>query len=947
MNSSSKNTSDHTWALWAAFLLGLAAILWVGAGFVGTSHIALAMTFAIAVAYLVGALEIRRYRGLTQGLAVALVKVPEPLNQLGDWLPGVPQPLQYPVRQRIEGERAALPGLSLTPYLIGLLVMLGMLGTFLGMVVTFKGAVFALEGSADLQAIRAALAAPIKGLGFAFGTSVAGVATSAMLGLMSALSRRERLAVVRTLDARIATAFHPFTLAFQRNASFAAMQAQASALPAVVDQLQALMSQMEQRGQQLDTQLQSRQDQFHKETAAAYTGLGQTVALSLQESLTASARIAGETIQPVVESAMKAIAEESTRLHGRVSESVQAQLKGLSSEFSAVTSTVADTWKQALDTQARTNTELVSGLGLALVGFNETLEQRSQLLLGTMSEAMGRQQSEQALAEQSKQAVWAQTLQSQAEASEAMVGRLGDALAGFSNSFEQRTQTLLSNMGEAMERVRLEQAEAEQGKQAAWAQTLQSQATASEQMVARLDEALAGFSHTFEQRTSALLSNMGESMGRVQSAQALAEQGKQAAWVQTLHSQATASEKMVAQLSDALAGFNATFEQRANALLANVGQSMNQSQAEHAEAEQQKLAAWTQALQTMAAALQSEWHTVGSQNLAQQQAVGRSLAQAAEAIQHSPTEQARQTQAEMSRLLAASEALVKARSEAEAQWAAQQGERMDQLAGLWRSELAALRTEESARGESAVARLADWQDSLTTQLQTLRREEDQRGEAAVNRLGELQTAMASHLATLGEALEAPMTRLLETASEAPKAAAEVIAQLREEMSHLTERDNLALQERTALVGNLGALLQSVEHATGEQRAAIESLVTSATRVLDQVSQQFSATLETQASNTNEVAAQVAGSAAELASLGEAFHHGVSLFSESNQKLVDKLQSIEGAISQNMARSDEQLAYYVAQAREVIDLSISSQQGIVEDLRRLRGSGKAAAAGSTA
>ncbi len=59
------------------------------------------------------------------------------------------------------------------------------------------------------------------------------------------------------------------------------------------------------------------------------------------------------------------------------------------------------------------------------------------------------------------------------------------------------------------------------------------------------------------------------------------------------------------------------------------------------------------------------------------------------------------------------------------------------------------------------------------------------------------------------------------------------------------------------------------------------------------------------------------------------------------KDLDKLQSIEGAIAQNMARSDEQLAYYVAQAREVIDLSISAQQGIVEDLRRLRGASKAA------
>jgi hypothetical protein len=36
----------------------------------------------------------------------------------------------------------------------------------------------------------------------------------------------------------------------------------------------------------------------------------------------------------------------------------------------------------------------------------------------------------------------------------------------------------------------------------------------------------------------------------------------------------------------------------------------------------------------------------------------------------------------------------------------------------------------------------------------------------------------------------------------------------------------------------------------------------------------------------------------------------------------------------MARSDEQLAYYVAQAREIIDLSIMSQKEVVGDLRQL-------------
>ena len=59
---------------------------------------------------------------------------------------------------RIEGERVALPGPAMTPYLVGMLVLLGMLGTFLGMVVTLNGAVIALESTTDLHTIRAALA---------------------------------------------------------------------------------------------------------------------------------------------------------------------------------------------------------------------------------------------------------------------------------------------------------------------------------------------------------------------------------------------------------------------------------------------------------------------------------------------------------------------------------------------------------------------------------------------------------------------------------------------------------------------------------------------------------------------------------------------------------------------------------------------------------------------
>jgi hypothetical protein len=102
------------------------------------------------------------------------------------------------------------------------------------MVVTFKGAVFALEGSTDLPAIRAALAEPIRGLGLSFGTSVAGVAASAMLGLMSANSRRERLDVSRLLDLCAAGELRAFTLAHQRDETLRAVQAQAAACRASV-----------------------------------------------------------------------------------------------------------------------------------------------------------------------------------------------------------------------------------------------------------------------------------------------------------------------------------------------------------------------------------------------------------------------------------------------------------------------------------------------------------------------------------------------------------------------------------------------------------------------------------------------------------------------------------------------------------------------------------------
>jgi hypothetical protein len=585
---------------WIAFATGLAAIAWVGVGFVGTHALALAMTVAIAAAYLLGAYELRQYRADTAALGQALAEVPAQVPAagaapLGDWLAQVPAGLRTAVRLRIEAGSGALPGPALTPYLVGLLVMLGMLGTFLGMVVTFRGAVFALEGSTDLQAIRAALAEPIRGLGLSFGTSVAGVAASAMLGLMSALCRRERLAVARVLDASVATVLRPYSPAHQREEALRAAQAQAVALPQLVDRLDALMANIEQRSQQLDERLLAAQARFQQDAAASYTTLARDVGTALQDSLAAGARAAGESIRPVMEATMAQIAQDQARQEAQRLQAWSQQLQGLA---------------DGLTTQ-----------GQQAAGRMDTLAQQ-------------------------------------------MAGRTGELLQATADRMEALAQ-----------------------------QTTASVAAMAQQVTAGLE-------------------------------------------------------------------------------------------------------------------------ALGHNNTTNHQA----------------------------------------------------------LASAWQAQMEALRADEQRRGDAAVARL-----------------------------GELQAGVAQHLATLGAALEAPLARLLQTASEVPQAAAGVLAQLRQEMAQLSAQENATLAERTALVQRLAALMQTVEEA---------------------------------ARQATQMAALAQANAVELSSWGDAFGQGVELFHAGNEKLATALQQVEAAISRSTARSDEQLAYYVAQAREVIDLSISAQHGVIEKLRTL-------------
>lgn len=685
------------------FLLGLAIVTWIGAGYVGTHMLGVVVTLAIGACYLGGAFELHRYRQATDTLLRAVADTSTAKDGLSAWLSSLHASLRPSVRQRIEGERVALPAPALTPYLVGLLVLLGMLGTLLGMMVTLRGTGLALESATDIDTIRGSLAAPVKGLGFAFGTSIAGVAASAVLGLLAALCRRERLHAVHLLDAEITTSLHTHSQAFQREESFRLLQQQAALMPDLVERLQAMVASIEHHNAAAGERLVASQSAFHERSEAAQAQLAGVLESVLKTGVDASARAVVAALQPSTEATLAGLARESAAVQTTVTEAVQRQLEGLSAGFGAATTAAAASWATALEQQRQSNGDLSSNM-------------------------------------------------------QALADRLATA-------FEQRSTTLIDTVASRME----------------------------------------------------------------DNASALSE-----CWDQVLSRQDASHAGIAARNEQALAANAADVQRHATALLDAIAASHTDVQQALAAQDEQRLAAWAERLAATGATLQAQWEQAGARTATLQQDICDALSRSAQEITAQAQAHSTQTIAEIS-------------------------------------------------------------------------------------------------------------QLVQAASEAPRAAADVIAELRQKLSDSMVRDTAMLEERNQLMGTLQTLLDAVNHASTEQRSAIDALVATSADLLHRVGTRFTDHIEAETGKLGGIAAQVAAGATEVASLGDALGAAVQAFGQSNEELLVRLQAIEGALDRSLARSDDQLAYYVAQAREVIDLSLSAQRQITLDLQQLGGTPPAAAA----
>ena len=766
------------------FLAGLAVVGWVGAGYAGTNALALAVTLVIGGFYVGGALELHRYRAATPTLTAAVADLTAPPASLDAWLDRLHPSLRNAVRLRVEGERVALPGPAMTPYLVGLLVLLGMLGTFLGMVGTLRTTGVALESAADLQAIRASLAAPVKGLGFAFGTSVAGVATSAMLGLLSTLARRERVQAAQLLDERIATTLRVHSRHHQHDTVFALLQRQAELMPALVDRLETMTAAMARQNEALGERLSASQDAFHARTEAAYARLADTVGQSLKEGIADSTRAASAAIQPAVDATMAGLAHEAATMRDTVTQTVQQHLDGLSTRFDATTAAVADTWRHALAEHQQANAALTSDLRTSLDGFGETFAQRSAALVDGIG------------------------------------ARVDTATAGAART---------------------------------WDAALSRLEHAGDSLTSANRQAMTDASAAFAQHAADIAGTVSQSHADLQSQLAAQESARQTAL---------------------------------------------------AERDETRLAAWRDTLTSMAATMRNEWQQASEQSADHQRDIRDALTRTAHDIATHTQQQASGTIAEIDRLLQAA---------------------------------TTLQVELASRDEQ---RLSAWRETLAAMAATMRDEWQQASTRSADHQREIRDALtrtahdiATHTQQQASGTIAEVARLAQIATEAPKAAADVIAELRQKLTDGMARDNAMLEERGRLLETLGTLLDAVNHASTEQRTAVDGLVTTTADLLERVGTRFTEQVAQETGKLDGIAAQVTGSAVEVASLGEAFGMAVQMFSASNDKLAEHLARIEAALDKSMARSDEQLAYYVAQAREVVDLSMLSQKQILENLQQ--------------
>ncbi|BFM06376.1 hypothetical protein [Halioxenophilus aromaticivorans] len=962
---------------WLSFIIGAVIVVWMGTAFMGTNLLALIITCAIAGVYVLGFSELIRYQKESYSLHRALDQETSPVQDLPTWLGAIAPALQLPVQQRITQDRSAIPTPIMTPYLIGLLVLLGLIGTFIGMVGTLKGAVIALESNTELEAIRSGLAAPMKGLGMAFGTSVAGVSASAALGLISTLSRRDRLHAWRKLEAVIPSTFAAVSINSERQRTYAALQQQADHWPNLVEQLSQLANNIETLGKNVCDTLTQQQKEALADTASSVTDMTSKLQTTLQHELETTTQQMSALVEPVVE---RVLSQGQNQIAAAHEQWQQTNREHLATQMAALRDNSADLqnqWRSGIEEQhvlqralieaqkswaERIQQDIGNGVEQSQRAIGEHLQQwlqqqqddeqqrrehinaTNQQWLADIAEG---QKQYHALLQQQK--IWATSLQEEiSEQFSQSQTEFGQTLRHWLEQQQQDEQARREHVNASNQQwladiaANQSQYKALLAQQNHWAETLQQEfASSIEQTKTEISATLGQWLALQEANELKRQQTISDTNQQVFD-EILGQQKQQGQWQQTLQQ---AQQELQHQLRN-------QFDQSvvdAQKIIGETLQTWLQEQKLHEQERRQLLEDNT--LQVYEEILvqqeghnqllkkQGEWAQELQQhvrnNLIQtQNELGQTLK--AWLQQQSDADQARLDAIGAGNQTQFNDLIARHQQHADDLNLRQQT-LADSIASVVSGGEALLderRSQESQWYEQQQKQAESFIAAAKSELGQLQQAEQQRNQAAIAGFEQLQASMSEQLERLTEALQTPMSELMQTAAESPKAAAEVLSQLRQEMTSALERDNQMLQERQSIMEQLDQLATSLASATTEQRDAIMSMTEASSTMLAEVSERFSAKIDTDIDKLATGIDQVAASSIDMATLAETFGQAVQDYQSANSQLLEHFGSLEAQIAAMNDRSDEQMGYYVAQAREIIDHSLSSQQEMIEQLRRL-------------
>ncbi len=325
----------------------------------------------------------------------------------------MPEALKDWSEAALQGRPLWSKGLDFTTYLIGLVVLFGMLGTFLGLVETLSGARSLLTSNPDLESLRAGLLEPFAGLTRAFGTSIAGVSASGALGLSAVLVRRDADRVRQQFLAFVSHDWRDRTPEGQQQEALALLTQSSQLWPKAAETLGKALEKIELLGAKLDersAQQKGASEALQKALVSQLErGINEGLLQSISQFADAMEQRAERSAERTLDVLKQGLDENAQALTARMaafSEALQARLDaGLSDLSDRLCGTLQQSFSSmasAFANEAQAQTAALQTLPQTLQTELHALSLGVQLELQSAVLAMGEAEKERTAAAQSE-----------------------------------------------------------------------------------------------------------------------------------------------------------------------------------------------------------------------------------------------------------------------------------------------------------------------------------------------------------------------------------------------------------------------------------------------------------------------------------------------------------------------------------------------------------------